>query len=71
MDWTRPEELCWVGKYGADAFKIFLERRWREVQPNDYALAWWVEWMRGTQSEVGRSDDIVTTVAEGTTHGEA
>ncbi|CAN0001000.1 unnamed protein product [Ectocarpus sp. 12 AP-2014] len=47
--WTNVKELYWVGKYAADAHKIFIERKWREVQPDDHALNWWVEWMRGTQ----------------------
>lgn len=51
-EWKSPEELHWVGKYAADAHKIFVEQKWREAQPNDHALNWWVEWMRGTQSRV-------------------
>ncbi|CAM9151368.1 unnamed protein product, partial [Scytosiphon promiscuus] len=46
--WKKPEELYWIGKYAADAHKIFIEGKWRQVQPNDHALKWWVEWMRGT-----------------------
>lgn len=54
--WKNPEELFWVGKYASDAYKVFIERRWRDVQPNDHALNWWVEWMRGTQrTEEGQS----------------
>lgn len=48
--WKNTEELHWVGKYASDAHKIFIERKWREVKPNDHALNWWVEWMRGTQT---------------------
>lgn len=47
--WKNTQELYWIGKYASDAHKIFVERKWREVQPNDHALNWWVEWMRGTQ----------------------
>lgn len=50
-EWSRPEELCWIGKYAADAYKIFIERKWRDVQPNDHALNWWMEWMRGTAAD--------------------
>lgn len=50
--WTNTEELYWVGKYASDAHKVFIERKWREVQPNDHALNWWVEWMRGTPGGV-------------------
>lgn len=51
--WKNPEELYWVGKYASDAHKVFIEGKWREVQPNDHALNWWVEWMRGTQQAEG------------------
>lgn len=51
--WKNTQELYWVGKYASDAHKIFIERKWREVQPNDHALNWWMEWMRGTQPAEG------------------
>lgn len=51
--WKNPEELFWVGKYASDAYKVFIERRWRDVHPNDHALNWWVEWMRGSQRTEG------------------
>lgn len=51
--WENTQELYWVGKYASDAHKIFCERKWREVQPNDHALNWWVEWMRGAQPTEG------------------
>lgn len=52
--WENPEELFWVGKYAADAHKIFIQRRWRtaDVQPDDHALACWVEWKRGADPSV-------------------
>lgn len=57
MTWESPEELYWVGPYAADAYKIFIERKWHDVQPNDHALNWWVEWMRGTQTEKARATE--------------
>lgn len=51
--WKNPQELYWIGKYASDAHKVFIERKWHEVQPNDHALNWWVEWMRGTQQAEG------------------
>lgn len=51
QEWNNPEELHWIGKYAADAYKIFIERKWRGVLPNDHALNWWVEWMRGTEAD--------------------
>ena len=51
--WKNPDECFWIGKYAADAYKVFIERRWRDVQPNDHALNWWVDWMRGTKGAEG------------------
>ncbi|CAM9609034.1 unnamed protein product [Pylaiella littoralis] len=51
--WKNPEELYWIGKYASDAYKVFIKRTWHDVQPNDHALNWWVEWKRGTQQMEG------------------
>lgn len=47
-EWRRPEELPGIGRYASDAHQIFCEGRWREAQPHDHALRWYVEWMRAT-----------------------
>ena len=44
--WRRPEELPGIGQYGADAFAIFCEGRWRETLPHDHALHWYTEWLQ-------------------------
>ena len=44
--WRRPEELPGIGQYGADAFAIFCEGRWRETVPHDHALHWYTEWLQ-------------------------
>eukprot|EP00752_Nemacystus_decipiens_P003106 g2877.t1 len=62
--WNNTEELYWVGKYASDAHRIFIERKWREVQPNDHALNWWVEWMRGTQPAEGFSPPRLEKLAD-------
>ncbi|CAM9635503.1 unnamed protein product [Ascophyllum nodosum] len=49
-DWNDPKELHWIGKYAADAYSIFVKGNWRDVQPNDHALNWWVNWKRGTEA---------------------
>lgn len=49
-DWRDPMELYGVGKYGADAYKIFCRGKWRagEVEPDDKDLQRYVEWCRRT-----------------------
>lgn len=51
--WTDPKELYWIGKYASDAYHIFVKRNWRNVQPNDHALNWWIDWKRGTEIQDG------------------
>ena len=47
-EWRAPEELPGIGRYASDAHRIFCEGRWRDAQPHDHALRWYVEWMRTT-----------------------
>ncbi|CAM9151242.1 unnamed protein product [Discosporangium mesarthrocarpum] len=49
--WQTPTELHWVGKYGADAYKIFINREWKDIQASDHALNWWVEWKQGVECQ--------------------
>lgn len=53
-----------MGKYASDAHKIFIERKWRQVQPNDHALNWWMEWMLGTQPPKGVSPSRLEKLAD-------
>jgi methyl-CpG-binding domain protein 4 len=36
--WTQAKQLHGIGKYGDDAYRIFIQGDWRAVQPNDHAL---------------------------------
>ena len=36
--WKQAKELHGIGKYGDDAYRIFILGDWRAVQPNDHAL---------------------------------
>ena len=39
VDWKqKPDKLYGIGKYGSDAYKIFCEGSWQNVQPKDGAL---------------------------------
>lgn len=37
-EWTQAKQLHGIGKYGDDAYRIFILGDWRAVQPNDHAL---------------------------------
>ena len=50
-EWVEPEELPGVGKYGADAFRIFCRGEWERVQPSDHALNWYHEWLQSTAEQ--------------------
>ena len=47
--WRTPEELPGIGEYAADAHAIFCEGRWREREPRDHALRWYIDWIRTTE----------------------
>ena len=49
-EWRQPIELPGIGQYGADAFAIFCEGRWREVEPHDHALRWYCDWLRALEA---------------------
>jgi len=36
--WKQAKDLHGIGKYGDDAYRIFILGDWRAVQPNDHAL---------------------------------
>lgn len=46
--WKRAKELHGIGKYGDDAYRIFILGDWRAVQPNDHALNDYHEHLRKT-----------------------
>jgi methyl-CpG-binding domain protein 4 len=37
--WKQAKELHGIGKYGDDAYRIFILGDWRAVQPRDHALS--------------------------------
>ena len=47
--WTRARELFGVGKYGDDAWHLFVVGDWEAVRPNDYALAKYWKWLQERQ----------------------
>uniref|UniRef100_A0A061RBV6 Methyl-CpG-binding domain protein 4 n=1 Tax=Tetraselmis sp. GSL018 TaxID=582737 RepID=A0A061RBV6_9CHLO len=47
-DWKSPYELHSVGKYAADAYSIFCEGAWRDVEPCDKELNKYHEWLKAT-----------------------
>jgi 3-methyladenine DNA glycosylase/8-oxoguanine DNA glycosylase len=46
--WKQAKELHGIGKYGDDAYRIFILGDWRAVQPNDHALTDYHEHLRKT-----------------------
>ena len=46
-EWKEALELPGVGRYAADAHTIFCLGRYKEMEPQDHALKWYVEWLRG------------------------
>ena len=50
--WRRPEELPGIGRYAADAHRIFCEGKWAEAAPEDHALRWYCDWMRSLHDVV-------------------
>ena len=46
--WTHAKELHGVGKYGDDAYRIFILGEWRAVDPKDHALTDYYEYLKKT-----------------------
>lgn len=46
--WTQAKQLHGVGKYGDDAYRIFILGDWRAVEPKDHALNDYHEHLRKT-----------------------
>lgn len=47
--WTNVTQLHGVGEYARDAYAIFCEGRWKEVQPKDIVLNDYWQWLNETQ----------------------
>jgi len=46
QDWEKASDLPGIGKYGSDSYEIFCQGKWREIEPDDYKLRCYVDWMR-------------------------
>lgn len=46
--WKQAKELYGIGKYGDDAYRIFILGDWRAVEPKDHALNDYHEHLRKT-----------------------
>ncbi|PIK43963.1 putative methyl-CpG-binding domain protein 4 [Apostichopus japonicus] len=52
-DWTYPEELFGIGKYGNDSYRIFCVNEWRQVKPTDHMLNKYHDWLKENWKELG------------------
>ncbi|XP_019647341.1 PREDICTED: methyl-CpG-binding domain protein 4-like isoform X2 [Branchiostoma belcheri] len=52
-DWTYPDELYGIGKYGNDSYRIFCVNEWRQVMPNDHKLNDYHNWLVKNHRELG------------------
>jgi methyl-CpG-binding domain protein 4 len=50
-NWKQAKDLHGIGKYGDDAYRIFILGDWRNVVPNDHALNDYHEHLRKTLEE--------------------
>lgn len=51
--WTYPEELHGIGKYGNDSYRIFCINEWRHVQPDDNKLNLYRNWLTENAQQLG------------------
>lgn len=50
-DWRDDAtKLYGIGKYGSDAYRIFVKEEWREVTPTDSALKNYKSWLEETHA---------------------
>ncbi|KAH7426557.1 hypothetical protein KP509_10G006000 [Ceratopteris richardii] len=47
-EWSNVGQLHGIGKYATDAYAIFCEGRWREVEPKDHKLVDYWQYLRDT-----------------------
>ncbi|CAM6108337.1 unnamed protein product [Calypogeia fissa] len=50
-DWTNVTQLHGIGKYAADAYAIFCQGLWREVEPDDLMLNKYWKWLWETNGQ--------------------
>ncbi|CAB3361120.1 Hypothetical predicted protein [Cloeon dipterum] len=51
--WLYPNELYGIDKYGNDSFRIFCRNEWRQVQPDDYMLNFYHQWLHENAERLG------------------
>lgn len=51
--WVYPIELHGINKYGNDSFRIFCRNEWRLVQPDDYMLNYYHDWLKENADKLG------------------
>ena len=51
-EWRTPRDLPGIGRYGSEAHELFCRGQWRELEPHDHALRWYIDWIR-TLDDVG------------------
>jgi methyl-CpG-binding domain protein 4 len=51
--WTYPIELHGIDKYGNDSFRIFCRNEWRSVEPDDYMLNYYHQWLKDNADNLG------------------
>jgi len=45
-NWKEPIELYGIGKYANDAWRIFCQGDWKNVEPQDHALNMYHRWLQ-------------------------
>ncbi|KAL2633825.1 hypothetical protein R1flu_005304 [Riccia fluitans] len=50
-DWTNVTQLHGIGKYAADAYAIFCQGLWRDVEPDDVQLVKYWKWLWETDGQ--------------------
>ncbi|OWF54242.1 uncharacterized protein LOC110445386 [Mizuhopecten yessoensis] len=52
-DWSYPEELHGIGKYGNDSYRMFCVNEWKRVDPKDHKLNDYHTWLWGNHKQLG------------------
>mgnify|MGYP003137046820 CR=1 FL=1 len=52
-DWKDdPSKLYGIGKYGSDAYYLFCTDKWTIVEPKDYALKLYKQWLESIEKDI-------------------
>lgn len=52
-NWTYPDELYGIGKYGKDSYRIFCVSEWKHVIPTDHKLNDYHRWLWDNHEKLG------------------